>query len=89
MLIKVFTKNSNGKIEITPDELKKILDEAYWEGYRSNTNTSLWTYNSPNIINKAAPYSITCDTAKATISTNNISNAIEAIKDSVGVSMNH
>ena len=79
MLIKVFTKNSNGKIEITPDELKKILDEAYWEGYRSNTSS--WTYNSPNVINNS-PYSITCDTTKATISTSNIS---EALKDSIGV----
>lgn len=57
MLIKVFTKNGNGKIEITPDELKKILDEAYWEGYKNNT--SLWTYNSPNIVN-TSPYKITC-----------------------------
>lgn len=83
MLIKVFTKNSNGKIEITPDELKKILDEAYWEGYKSNT--SLWTYNSPNV-NNASAYSITCDTDKATISLNNIS---DALKDSVGVSLNY
>lgn len=85
MLIKVFTKNSNGKIEITPDELKKILDEAYWEGYRSNTITTSWTYNSPSVINNS-PYSITCDTTKATISTSNI---YEALKDSIGVCTSH
>lgn len=31
-MIKVFTTNKNGKIELTKDELKKLLDEAYWEG---------------------------------------------------------
>lgn len=85
MLIKVFTKNSNGKVELTIDELKNLLDEAYWEGYKSNTSLSLWTYNSPNV-NNASAYSIICDTNKATISLNNIS---DALKDSVGVSVIH
>lgn len=84
MLIKVFTKNSNGKIEITPDELKKILDEAYWEGHRNNT--SLWTYRSPSVITNQ-PYSITCDTDKTTTIT--LSNTSDAIADSVNVSVNH
>lgn len=57
MMIKVFTKNENGKVELAVDELKKLLDEAYWEGYKNNT--SLWTYNSPNIV-KTSPYEITC-----------------------------
>lgn len=45
-MIKVFTTNKNGKIELTKDELKKLLDEAYWEGYRANSNT--YTYHTPN-----------------------------------------
>lgn len=44
MLIKVFTKNINGKIELTEEELQKILDEAYWEGYNNGqlSNTVTW-----------------------------------------------
>ena len=45
-MIKVFTTNKNGKIELTSDELKKLLDEAYWEGYRSNSST--YIYHSPS-----------------------------------------
>lgn len=44
-MIKVFTVNKNGKIELTEKELKKLLDEVYWEGYRDNNKT--WTYTSP------------------------------------------
>lgn len=35
MLIKVFTKNKDGKIELTKEELQKVLDGAYWEGYNN------------------------------------------------------
>ena len=45
MMIKVFTKGKDGKISLTPDELKKLLDEAYWDGYSSNNS---WTYRSPS-----------------------------------------
>ena len=44
-MIKVFTTNKNGNIELTKDELKKLLDEAYWEGYRAN---GCWTYTTPS-----------------------------------------
>ena len=43
-MVKVFTLNKAGKIELTKDELQKLLDEAYWEGYRANNN---WTYVTP------------------------------------------
>lgn len=33
MTIKVFTLNENGKIEITKEELEKLLDESYLDGY--------------------------------------------------------
>ena len=46
MMIKFFTKNNDGKIALTPEELKSLLDEAYWEGYRSNNTTV--TYTTPN-----------------------------------------
>lgn len=45
-MIKVFTTNKNNKIEFTKEELQKLLDEAYWDGYRANNGT--WTYTTPN-----------------------------------------
>ncbi len=45
-MIKVFTLNKNGKIELTEKELKQLLDNVYWEGYRDN-NKSSWTYTTP------------------------------------------
>ncbi len=44
-MIKIFTTNKEGKIELTKEELKSLLDEAYWEGFGSNTTT--YTYHSP------------------------------------------
>ncbi len=45
MMIKIFTKGNDGKITMTPEELKSLLDEAYWEGYRANNQTI--TYTTP------------------------------------------
>lgn len=59
-MIKVFTLNKNGKIELTEKELKKLLDDAYWEGYRNNTHT--WTYTTPNW-QPYTWYSTTCSTS--------------------------
>lgn len=47
MIIRVFTLNNNGKIEITEEELRKLLDDSYWEGFY-DSGKSL-TYTSPNI----------------------------------------
>ena len=47
MMIKVFTLNNNGKIEITEEELRKLLDDSYWEGYYDSGKS--WAYTSPNI----------------------------------------
>ena len=46
-MIKVFTTNKEGKIELTKEELKNLLDEAYWDGYKANSGT--FTYHSPYI----------------------------------------
>ena len=46
-MVKVFTTNKNGKIELTEKELKTLLDEVYWEGYRDNSNS--WTYSTPKV----------------------------------------
>ena len=67
-MIKIFELNKNKKIELTKEELEKILNQAYWEGYCSNKNT--WTYTTPNIFpitTTANPYMITNDTSTNSI----------------------
>ena len=44
-MVKVFTTNSNGKIEFTKDELEILLNEVWRDGYGSNKS---YVYTSPN-----------------------------------------
>lgn len=37
MRVKVYTKNENGKIEITEQELRQLIDESYNDGYIAGT----------------------------------------------------
>ena len=72
-MIKVFTTNKNGKIELTKDELKKLLDEAYWDGYAANNRyvytTPYWTgtpittpwWNTVTCSNKVDTNTLTVD----------------------------
>lgn len=59
-MIKVFTLNKNKKIELTKQELERLLNESYWEGY----SKIYWrSYTSPAIISNPTfnnPYKITC-----------------------------
>lgn len=44
--IRVFTLNANGKIELTKEELQKLLDESYRDGSNSVTiTTPSYPYN--------------------------------------------
>ena len=75
-MIKVFTTDKNGKIHFTADELKKLLDEAYWEGYRANSHT--YVYTTPYYNWSPYNYSITCnnaDSMKNVMYTTNTSNS--------------
>lgn len=67
MLIKVFTKNISGKIELTEEELRKILDEAYWEGYNSRRLSDTITWTSPNWWEQQPYYTITTTSSNVTI----------------------
>lgn len=67
-MIKVFTLNKNGKIELTKKELEQLLNESYWEGYR-NSNNNYWTYTSPT------PYKLLYSSTPYTISTGSISSS--------------
>lgn len=47
-MVKVFTTNKNGKIEFTKEELEKLLNEVWDNGYKHNGN--LWrTWKSPAV----------------------------------------
>jgi len=59
-MIKVFTLNEHGKIELTEKELKELLDEAYWDGYKAHTTI---TWATPKIVYPyyiQKNYEITC-----------------------------
>lgn len=45
MMIKVFTLNKNNKIELTKEELEKLLNQSFQEGYYKNNHT--YIYSSP------------------------------------------
>ena len=62
-MVKVFTLNKNGKIELTKIELEQLLNESYWEGYMNRYSNSSWTYRSPSTID---PYT-TCNTTANSI----------------------
>lgn len=59
-MIKVFTKNENGKIEFTKEELEKLLNEVWYDG--KNNGNYYWaspgwtsptiTYNGTGVSNK-------------------------------------
>ena len=57
MKIKVFVPNVNGKIEFTPAELEKLLNDTYEEGQRNcNCNCgSKLTWTSPYISPYVSP----------------------------------
>lgn len=72
MKVKVFTPNHNGKIEFTPAELEKLLNEVYEDGQRNcNCNKSItWT----------APYYSNNDIVPANKTTNNATTPIDNLK---------
>lgn len=67
MKTKIFTKNENGKIEFTENELKKLLDEIYNEGYNDGKSRS-YIYTTPYTSKPWWQYGTWC-TADSTSST--------------------
>ena len=56
---KVFTPNANKKVEFTKEELEKLLNEVYNEGY-TDGKASNWTIGYGDVITQ--PYTkITCN----------------------------
>ena len=62
MQVKVFCKNEKtGKIEFTQEELEKLLNSIYYDGYNEGKKYS-YTWTSPSITN----YPITYTTSTGT-----------------------
>ena len=72
-MIKIFTTNSKGKIELTKEELKELLDEAYWEGAKRHTTS--WTYTSPAV---TPYYYTTSTTGTITLNSKDVTNSTES-----------
>ena len=64
-MVKVFTTNSDGKIEFTKDELEKVLNEVWQDGRNS---VSYYWWRSPTITytNTVEPYCCTDKTVEIT-----------------------
>lgn len=83
-MVKVFTKNKQGKIEFTESELKKLLDEVYQDGYQNGKGQNVYWYSPPWWYNYHdwtwySPYCITNASTtpiNGTISGSSISNVI-------------
>lgn len=75
MKIKVFTPNVHGKIEFTPAELEKLLNEVYTDGQNNCNCGKTITWTNP-YINTTPYYSTTCatnsDKDSTTIATNEV-----------------
>ena len=77
-MIKVFTTNKEGKIELTKDELKTLLDEAYWDGYRSHNN---WVYRTPSW----SPYTWTVTNLNTTLKSNDTTLGTVTATNNIGI----
>ena len=60
-MVHVFTTNKNGKIELTKEELKNLLDESYWDGYKANTG--IFSYHSPYVWTNTTSNTCTLNTS--------------------------
>ncbi len=49
MMVKVFYPNKNGKIEFTKQEIEKLLDEVYNQGYRDGQNSRSYWWTPPTV----------------------------------------
>ena len=80
MRIKIFVPNEYGRIELTKEELEKLLNESYQQGWNDKSNY----YNQPyytlysNIANTSYTASSTTINDFATTADNTIKSTIES-----------
>ena len=65
MMIKVFETNNNGKIKFTREDLEKLLNEVYNDGYREGKDSHNWTWTSPYYASTRCPGDAATITANA------------------------
>ena len=77
-MIKIFTTDKNGKINLTKKELEDLLNEAYWDGYNTKNYTTIsypnytpFVWNSTGTTLQYNPYEGTT-TNSACINTTNV-----------------
>lgn len=76
--IKVVEVNSKGLVEITPEKLERMLNEAYLEGYNDNNYVSL-TYG--NAIDTSSNYALATSAQKASTLDITYTDKITAFED--------
>ena len=57
----ILVKDKDGKIEITEAEIKKLISDAYDEGYRDGRQSQSWISTTPSVIWNNDPNKITLD----------------------------
>lgn len=80
MKIKIMYPNRDGRLEFSKNELEKLLEEAYNEGYKDGKNSNTYTvkdytyYPSVSYLN-----GVTCNATSvdSTYSTNTMDNSIK------------
>ena len=95
MMIKVFTTDKKDQITLTTKELKELLDEAYWEGYRANNKT--YTYTTPSWNPWTITYcgtnaTLTCNSADVThitVDGTSVSDSITAVSSGKALEVNY
>lgn len=65
MRVKIFTLNENNKIEFTQEELEKLLDETYNDGYADGKKSNYFYYRYPYCTTTATPLTIGSDSISA------------------------
>lgn len=63
MKIRVFTLNEKGKIEFTPAELERLLNDTYAEGQRNCSCNKSLTWNGPYLQPTYRSNKLTCNNA--------------------------
>lgn len=57
----ILVKDKDGKIEIAESEIKKLISDAYDEGYRDGRQSQSWISTTPSVIWNNDPNKITLD----------------------------
>ena len=62
----ILVKDKDGKIEIAEAEIKKLISDAYDEGYRDGRQSQSWISTTPSVIWNNDPNKITLNPNTAT-----------------------